>query len=406
VKVKRVLRFDNADTPIKDLKRFDCGNYLEYMYENKDGFLCGDGVVTRTGVFTYVNADGSLRKELRHPEDVLSLMSLNSMKMIPVTDNHPTEFVTSENSKSLMVGYVGENIRPDGIYIIAPIVITNKNTVDSAMNGKQQLSLGYETDLVEEAGEYDGVRYDFRQTNIRYNHLAIVISARAGAEAKLKFDSYKDYAVQRIDTNKTKKTKKSKENKPKTTKRSDSMKKFVIDGIDYDAAPEVINFINKLQNTNSTLTDKVNSLNSDLTTVKAERDDKEAKLQEALKKTDNTEEINRLALERSDLVTVATKVINDEKVKLDGLINDDIKKEVIKKVYPDTNFDTDDWKNEVYIKARYDAVVANLDIETLAKSKKVTFDPKGKKVTTDNDADTARDKMREDMMNAHLPKEK
>ncbi len=79
---------------MKLVKRFDIGNLIEYVYETKDGFLKGDGVVTRTGVFTYVNADGSLRKELRHPSDVLSLNSMHSMKMIPITNNHPTDFVT------------------------------------------------------------------------------------------------------------------------------------------------------------------------------------------------------------------------------------------------------------------------------------------------------------------------
>ena len=35
---------------------------------------------------------------------------------------------------------------------------------------------------------YNGEPFDFRQTNIRYNHLAIVDEARAGPEARIVLD--------------------------------------------------------------------------------------------------------------------------------------------------------------------------------------------------------------------------
>jgi len=172
---------------MKTVKRFDI-NSLDFMHEDVNGFLKGDGVVTRIGVFTYVNPDGTLRKELRHPDDVLRIDSLNTMRMIPITDGHPMDLVTPQNAKSLSVGNVGENIRPDGSHVVASVLINDANMIDKVHAGQKALSLGYRVDLVEEAGEYDGVRYDFRQTNVRYNHLAIVNTARAGNGAKLKFD--------------------------------------------------------------------------------------------------------------------------------------------------------------------------------------------------------------------------
>lgn len=56
-------------------------------------------------------------------------------------------------------------------------------------DGRVQLSLGYECDVVEEVGELDGEAYDHRQINRRYNHLAIVDEARAGEEAQIRMDS-------------------------------------------------------------------------------------------------------------------------------------------------------------------------------------------------------------------------
>lgn len=387
---------------MKKVYRLDFGNVIDYMYEDADGFLRGDGLVTRTGVFTYVNQDGSLRKELRHPSDVLRLDSISTMKMIPLTNNHPTEFVTPENAKQLTVGHVGENIRPDGEMIVAPVIITDKVAIDSARNGKQQLSLGYEVDLIEESGEYDGIRYDFRQTNIRYNHLALVESGRAGNNAKLKFDGLNEIAVQKIDDDNNKQ-------KPKSQKRRDNMNKFRIDGIDYDAAPEVTNFISKLQAKNDGLVDENKKFKADVTTVTADRDDKAAKLIEAEKKHNNKDEIARLVKERVDLMTTAITIINDSKINLDEMSHIDVKKEVIKKVFPDTKFDGDKWEDEVYVNARYDGVVDNFDADKLASQKKKTFDP-SKKTNTDNvdenDPDAVRAKVKKDAMSAYQLKEK
>ena len=55
----------------------------------------------------------------------------------------------------------------------------------------RELSLGYNLDLIEEPGEWNGEPYDAIQTNIRINHLAIVESARAGEQAHLNLDGKK-----------------------------------------------------------------------------------------------------------------------------------------------------------------------------------------------------------------------
>lgn len=175
---------------LTNLARYDRGSLQTDAEITEEGYVKTKAIVTRCGVFFYKNADGTIRKELRHPEDVLVKESLDSMKMIPVVDGHPQEkFVTAENAKRLSVGYTGELVEQDLPYIIANLIVTDRNTVQNIKDKKSnELSLGYTVDLIPDSGIYNGESYEYRQTNIRYNHLALVDQARAGPEAKIKLD--------------------------------------------------------------------------------------------------------------------------------------------------------------------------------------------------------------------------
>ena len=170
--------------------RFDKGLIGNEVELTEEGYIKGRCIVTRCGVFLYKNADGTVRKELRDPEDVNDPESLKTIRMIPVVDGHPSEkLVNADNAKRLAVGYTGEEIEEEYPYIIANMVVTDKSTVEKIKSKtKNQLSLGYTVDLIPEEGTYNGEAYEFRQTNIRYNHLAIVDEARAGAEARIALD--------------------------------------------------------------------------------------------------------------------------------------------------------------------------------------------------------------------------
>ena len=68
----------------------------------------------------------------------------------------------------------------------AEIVIHDTDSMKSA--GLKELSLGYNLDLDETPGVWNGQRYDAVQKNIRINHLALVREARAGEQARLNLD--------------------------------------------------------------------------------------------------------------------------------------------------------------------------------------------------------------------------
>lgn len=165
-----------------------------------EGYLRGEAVVTRAGIFPYLNLDGSIRYELRHPDNVFHEDSLKTLKMIPVTDNHPSEFVTSSNAKLYQKGFTGEVYKVVDHNIIVSVTITHDDLIESVLSGKCELSLGYYTELLKEDGEYEGQRYDYRQLNPIYNHLAVVLQGRAGRDARLRTDKafmfYKDALIQ------------------------------------------------------------------------------------------------------------------------------------------------------------------------------------------------------------------
>lgn len=174
-----------------EVARYDRGSLPGEAEVTEEGYVKAKAIVTRCGVFLYKNADGTVRKELRHPDEVLNMESLESMKMVPVVNGHPPErLVNADNAKRLAVGYTGETVETNMPYVLANLVITDKDMVEDIVSKKKrELSLGYTVDLVEEPGLYHGEPYDYMQTNIRYNHLAVVDQARAGPEARIALDS-------------------------------------------------------------------------------------------------------------------------------------------------------------------------------------------------------------------------
>lgn len=146
-----------------------------------NGTMVADAHATRAGVFHYADGQGGVRREYRPIEEVGKADSLSTLKLQPLTDDHPGEKVDSSNARDVAVGCVGQDVRMDGDHVKTSIAIWDAKTLDKMRAGKTQLSCGYEVDLDETPGVAPGgEHYDARQTNIRYNHLAVVDAGRAG----------------------------------------------------------------------------------------------------------------------------------------------------------------------------------------------------------------------------------
>ena len=171
------------------VQRYDNGKFKKAT-RTKQGFLKADAYVTRAGVFNYQMADGSVRRELRPPEEVFSQDSLSTLSEIPVTNDHPPQFVDAANAKNYFAGYTSEKNEQDGIFVKSGLTIVDKKTIDEMeKDGKLETSCGYTCEVELTPGVFNGEKYDAIQRNIRYNHVAIVDRGRAGPEVRVRLDS-------------------------------------------------------------------------------------------------------------------------------------------------------------------------------------------------------------------------
>lgn len=142
-------------------------------------------ILTRVGIFEYHNPDGTIRRELRLPEEVFAAESLASYKGKPVILTHEAGMIDSDNVQQEQIGTILSEGMQDGDNVRAQIVIHDAESLDY---GLRELSLGYTQTPDETPGVWNGQPYDAIQRNIQINHLALVEKARAGEQARLNID--------------------------------------------------------------------------------------------------------------------------------------------------------------------------------------------------------------------------
>lgn len=155
--------------------------------ETAEGYLiCRSVPIARTGDQQYtareVMQDGDPGQTVivhRRPEDVFAEETIASFEGKPVTDDHPPENVQAENFASYARGHV-QNVRQAGDNLVGDVYITDaKLASDVKHRIKREISCGYQCDLVPDgAGGY-------YQTNIRGNHVAVVLRGRAGHDVAI-----------------------------------------------------------------------------------------------------------------------------------------------------------------------------------------------------------------------------
>lgn len=168
--------------------RYDRAPLTSPITGDKTGFIRTDAVFTRVGVFPYMNPDGTMRYEFRPPEEVFSAATLDSMRLLPVYDDHPPDIITKENvSEFNPVGSTGDTPSAKSDNVVGPIVVWDAAMIASIGKGKRDLSMGYTTDVTDESGVWRGIPYTHTQRYIVYNHVAVVDQGRAG-NARLRVD--------------------------------------------------------------------------------------------------------------------------------------------------------------------------------------------------------------------------
>lgn len=335
--MSKIMFFDNK------------ASILDKYIDERTGNLHVKAKVSRDGIQEYLGVelgvDGlepyTKYNVYRPLEEVTSDESLKTIVNAPVTDNHPNDFVTKDNSDQLTKG-VGLNYKviKDGkdTLIEVDLIVTDKNLIRKIQDGKVEISLGYDQNLVKADGTYDGISYQFKQTDIRVNHIAIVDAGRCGAKCKITLDN-----TAKIDN-------------VKKINGGKQMPKITIDGVDHEITDCVAKHISGL---NSSLTDAqttISTLQKDMEAEKAKADMSEEELKKAKedmekeksKSTDSA--INDAVSQKLSLIDTAKKMQVDCKIE-DS--NDTIKKAIIAKAYPNLSLDG---KSDAYMDAMMDAV--------------------------------------------------
>jgi len=351
-----------------------------------EGFIQDSPIIGRIGILEYKQADGSIRREYRSPEETFAEDSLSTLRGKPVTIGHPG-LVRSDNVSAIKpIGTVLSEGKQDGNNIRADMVIYNLDTKN------RELSCGYTVDLIETPGTTpQGEKYDALQTKIRYNHIAVIKVGRAGKEARLNMDGAQIY---------------EEEKEPK------QMEKLKLDnGLAYDASPEVIVAYNQLKADAEDLKKEVAAKIDKEKAMQAEMDAKDAKCDaqkaqidknagelEKVKK-DAADSINEAVANRIELLRVAEKFKLDS---ADKLSDKDIKIAVIKKSRNDDALDLSQ-KSDEYVNAAFDFTKDDAGKRTDSMSKQretINNKSKEKQDNADGTSADARQRMIDNMKNA------
>jgi hypothetical protein len=244
----------------------------------------------------------------RSPEEIYTQDAMHSFAFRPITDEHPDTKVTAANWRKLAAGSTGPEVIKDSDgqvqYIRVPLVLMDAGLIKKVKDGKRELSMGYETELLFRDGiTPQGESYDAIQTDIRANHLAVVSTARGGEKLRIGDGKEKDAMTKTI----------------------------MVDGLQVEVTDAAEAAIIKLQGTIKTLTDA--AVKADATTAA-----NTATLNDALIKKDaeiavlktqvmTADLLDRAIVTRSKLITDAQRI--HPQVKVESVSDADIRKAAV-----------------------------------------------------------------------------
>lgn len=374
---------------VQRYERLDSWMLVGCAVTDADGFLRDSPIVARTGIYIYQQPDGTIIREYRPPEEVFDTDSKASFVGKPIVVGHPASgIVNSDTAQDLAIGTIlSSGYQKDETNIACDIVIHNP----SAIGEKRGLSLGYRVDIEEAPGiTPDGQQYDVIQRNIRINHLAVVDRGRAGAKARLNLDG--DEIIEGVETK----------------------MKIKIDSVDFEVDEKIANYVNSLQNKEENARVKLDTANTELksvkeqnTALKADADDKKAKLDAMTAERDGLKaKVDAADAEKEKAVKEAVEAVKadmqeraelEETAKIakvektDGLTNAELKAGIVKAAFGES-FKLDG-ASDAYLDGAYSAAKEMLRNDN-AKNQAAKAKGGAEKQETKNDsANDARSRM-------------
>ncbi len=180
---------------MKNKKLFGRDNNLTILDKklNENGYLVVKCIFARTGIQERYGAEinedfeaTKLYKEYRSPEEVFKPEVIEAFKNIVITNDHPHQLLNSQNTKFHAIGFVSSPVQVvDDSYLECEITIYDDSTIEDIQAGKVELSAGYLYNLE----VVENPNYDYIQTDIKPNHIAIVKAGRCGSKCSLAIDN-------------------------------------------------------------------------------------------------------------------------------------------------------------------------------------------------------------------------
>jgi uncharacterized protein len=329
---------------------------------HEDGSITARSIITSIGVFSYRQPDGSIRKEFRSPEEVFSKETLDTMDNLPIYVGHKLgedgKFEKRADKREEWSVGTASNPIGNNVYVADNIKIVKEDGRAAVKSGIRSFSVGYDCDIRKKPGVWGGIAYDVEQYNIRADHLSLVPAGRQGDQAVLRMDSAEmvigdttAVAVQNKDTN-------------EEEGMAENMKTIQLDSVDYQAEPAVIDAYKSEKARADSLVEDVESKQTTISALEAERDSAKEKLDAAMTKITDMEkahldeaEITKRVNARIDLMALATDVKAEVKADMSDL---DIKKAILVAKNPKLSLDG---KDEMYINVRIDCLKEDLAVE-------------------------------------------
>lgn len=323
----------------------------------RDGYLVADAKIARTGIQLYAGRevdpenkhgmrDRAVVRVFRPESEVFSSDALASFAHRPVTNDHPAEAVSASNWKSHSVGMTGNEIARDGDYIRVPMVVMDQAAIQDWKAGKRELSCGYESKIVFDAGTTPtGETYDAIQTAIRGNHLAIVARGRAGSECRIGDQGASETGEPKAPVHQG--------------DRLMTLKTITVDGLPVETTDAGIAAIEKmrglLKDSAEALTTAQAKATETIAAKDAELAKKDGEIEELKKKVVDDAALDAMVADRAAVVTKAKAI--DPNVVTDGKSNAEIKRAVLGDAVKD--------KSEAYVDAAWDMKTANTANDTV-----------------------------------------
>src|ERR1017187_5350223 len=179
----------------RTVQRFDV-NPIGKLTKTPTGGARIPANIARTGLQTYFDERGNKIVEYRSPDEVFSQKTLDSIALAAVTVGHQG-LITPENFKTHSVGMASEKapgrVKIDGVadeFVSQDLIVNDGPTLRRVDTGDLcETSAGYTAKVIMRPGTTpDGQHYDAIQTDIEFNHIALLKKgcARAGGHARLR----------------------------------------------------------------------------------------------------------------------------------------------------------------------------------------------------------------------------